>query len=526
MQFIYIDLLGPNKVKLIDKKEGGFAEVLILADGHGDPKHAFKVLKPNIKNLESVVTEVHSLSQLPTHPNVVEVAGYCESDVGAGILLRYYPSSLRAFMQEGARLRDKLVVAKQILHGLQQIHANGILHLDLKPDNVLISKEGTAAISDFGISKLFEKADLVKNPELNVSLPKISGTLLYMAPEQLVQSDVSVKTDVFAFGVLLYELVVGSLPWTAETVSDYAKCILYSRERFGLKERMSIPSWLRQLISACLAKAPENRPTVDSLLRGFASEGFSDPIAMHDEDIVVREVNRASLLAQAGNKEQAAEILVSALKTNPWNLTARINLAEISFAMGNVDDAIASARITLLLAPWNETKAKSEQALYLNLGLYLMTKSPREAYTVTSRSLEQFPDNWELMHNHAEACLLTSIDFADHREDSSTRVQEGLVFAEKALQSQPDDVPLRVTYAGLLRLSGQRDRFIPYINQLLNDAGSYSVATRLLFIDALIDEGELASAERQISELSKLDIFNGLLDGQRQRLARRRADSN
>lgn len=526
MQSIYIDLLGPDKVDLLDKKEGGFAEVLILANSHGEARHAFKVLKPNVDSHESVVTEVRALSRLPAHPNVVEVEGYSASDIGAGILLPYYPSSLRSFMQEGAGLQEKLVLAGQVLRGLQQIHASGILHLDLKPDNVLISGEGTAAVSDFGISKLLEKADLIGNPALSVSLPEISGTLLYMAPEQLVHADVSVKTDVFSFGVLLYELVVGRLPWAADTVRDYAKCILYARERFGLKERMSIPAWLRKIISACLAKAPANRPTVDVLVRSFASEGFNDPVELSDEDLAVREVNRASVLAQAGKHEDAAEILRGVLKTNPWNLTARINLAELSFATGKVLEAITSARLALQLAPWNGTEAPSEQVLYLNLALYLMTRDPREAYTVTSHALERFPNNWELMHNHAEACRLASIGYADHGEDGSARAHEGLAFAEKALRVRPDDVPLRVTYAGLLRLSGRREKFIPYINQLLHEAGSFSVATRLLFIDALIDEGELARAEQQVSELSALDEFNGLLDGQRQRLARKKAAGN
>ncbi|MHB1992475.1 protein kinase domain-containing protein [Metallibacterium scheffleri] len=524
MQSIYIELLGPGKVGLLDKKEGGFAEVLILANERGAPSHAFKILKQCVESPESVVAEVSALSRLPAHPHVVEVEGYSSSDVGPGILLPFYPSNLRSVMQSGLELREKLVIAEQLLRGLQHIHANGILHLDLKPDNVLISAKRDAAVSDFGISKLVEKPDLEGNPTLKVSLPNISGTLLYMAPEQLARADVSVKTDIFSFGVLLYELVVGRLPWDADTVQDYARCILYTHERFGLTERVSIPAWLQSTISACLAKAPSARPTVDTLLQSFLNEGFHQTVALDDEDLAIREVNRASVLAMAGKCDEATQILGNILRSNPWNLTARINLAELMFIMGRAGEAIASARLSLQLAPWGGSDAPSTQVLYLNLALYLMTEDPREAYRVTSHALERFPDNWELMHNHAEACRLVSIDCADRGDNVTQKIQEGLRFAERALSFRPDDTPLQVTYAGLLRLSGDREKFIPYINQLLHDAGSYSVATRLLFIDALIDEGELSRASDQISELATFEEFSGLLDEKKLRLARLRSN--
>lgn len=524
MQSIYVEILGPDQVRLLEKKEGGFAEVLILANEKGEPAYAFKVLKRGIESYESVVTEVSALGRLPAHPHVVAVEGYSPSDVGAGILLPYYPSNLRAVMRAGCGLNEGLVLAEQILRGLQHIHANGILHLDLKPDNVLISTERGVAVSDFGISKLLEKADLESNPALKVSVPSVSGTLLYMAPEQLAHAEVSAKTDIFSFGVLLYELVVGRLPWSGETIQDYARCILYAHEKFSLKERIAIPAWLRNLISACLAKSPSARPTISSLLQAFGSKGFHQTVRLSDEDLAVREGNRASVLAQAGNPEEAVQILKRILNANPWNLAARTNLAELMFAAGRVDDAIASARLSLQLAPWGGSDAPSTEVVYLNLSLYLLTKNPREAYRVTSHALERYPANWELMHNHAEACRLVAIDCADRSEEGKSEVQEGLRHAERALSIRPNDIPLRITYAGLLRLSGDREQFMPYINRLLHDAGSYSVATRILFIDALIDEGDLTRAKAQIDELSAFNEFAGLLAGQKQRLARRQGN--
>jgi len=466
MQSVYIEMLGPGQVGLVDKKEGGFAEVLILANEAGNPTYALKVLKRDVKSSESFVTEVNALARLSAHPNVVEVAGYSKSNLGPGILLPFYPSNLRSAMRRDCELKAKLVLAEQVLRGLQHIHANGILHLDLKPDNVLISASGDAAVSDFGISKLLAKPDLKTNPTLQVSLPGISGTLLYMAPEQLARSEVSVKTDIFSFGVLLYELVFDRLPWSADTVQDYARCILYAREQYPLKEPLRVPGWLRNVISACLAKAPSARPTVEALLQSFAEKGFHKKVTLSDEDVAVREVNRASVLVQAGKSEEATQILESVLRLNPWNLTARTNIAELMFAAGRLDDAIASARLSLELAPWGRTASASPEVLLLNLAFYLMARDPKDAYRVTSHALEKFPDNWELLHNHAEACRLIALD------DNSKRaalIAEGIRYAEAALQCRSGDEALRVTYARRLAVAERRQSSCGAIPESTNE---------------------------------------------------------
>ncbi len=512
-------MLGPGEVGLLDKKEGGFAEVLILANDAGEPTFAFKIPKEGVDASESVVAEVNALARLPAHSHVVEVAGYSKSEIGPGILLSYYPSNLRSAMLTNRQLKAKLVLVEQILQGLQHIHTNGILHLDLKPENVLISASGSAAISDFGISKLFAKPDLKKNPTLKVSLPSISGTLLYMAPEQLANSEVSIKTDIFSFGVLLYELVLGRLPWSADTVQDYAKCILYAREQYSFIERLRVPDWLRNLISACLAKAPSARPTVETLLHSLVNKGFHKVVALSDEDVAVREVNRASVLSQAGKSEEAMQILGGVLRLNPWNLTARTNIAELMFSAGRIDDAIASARLSLELAPWGRTDTDSPEVLLLNLAFYLLSKDPRGAYRVTSHALERFPDNWELLHNHAEACRIML------PEDGSERtalIAEGLEHAEAALRSRSNDEALRVTYAGLLWKSGDRARAVPYLNQLMKDVGDHNAAARMLHIDALIDDGNLDVAEQQIEAMQCVPELRKLLEHRQKTIAARR----
>lgn len=99
MQSIYVEVLGPRKVGLLGKMDGGFAQVLILANENGAPSYAFKVLKQSVGSAESVVTEINALSRLPAHPHVVEVMGYSPADVGAGILLTYRTGGVRCIQE-------------------------------------------------------------------------------------------------------------------------------------------------------------------------------------------------------------------------------------------------------------------------------------------------------------------------------------------------------------------------------------------------------------------------------------------
>jgi hypothetical protein len=108
MQSVYIELLGPRSVGLLDKKYGGFAEVLILSTDGGGPSHAFKLLKQDIGPTDSVITEINVLSRLPPHPHVVEVEGYSKSDFGSGILFAYFPSNLRSVMRSSSSLKEKI----------------------------------------------------------------------------------------------------------------------------------------------------------------------------------------------------------------------------------------------------------------------------------------------------------------------------------------------------------------------------------------------------------------------------------
>lgn len=515
MKDIWIEILGPGRCTIVDKKQGGFGVVLILSQDGKSPSHAVKLIRINEDSQVSLSSEVARLASLSPHRNIVEIEACTATELGTGILMPYYPSSMRDLIRDRANVDVVLSKAVQMAQGLQHLHEHEVLHLDLKPENVLLASDGTPALSDFGLSKVVARPDLKKNPTLEVAMPTISGTLLYMAPEQLLATVVSVKTDVFAFGVVLYEAVTGHLPFSGDTVRDYAGSVLHSPVRFSVLERLRLPGWLRNLIMQTLDKSPANRPLPAEIAEIMHTHkcGFSQ--RLEDDDRVTREINRAGALSAVGDNQGALSLLQAVITRDPWNLTARINLAEVYFAMGNIDKAIESGQIAYELIPWCAGHTGSEQVLYLNLSLYLMTRDPRRSYFLTKRALGLYPKNWELLHNHAEACRLIGIDSPS---TSSATVEEGISCAERALASNPKDESLRITYAGLLRLSKHRERFIPYLNELMKEVGDHCVAARLLFLEAHIDEGNLDFVERQFKELSKFTEFNGLLEGVKRRV--------
>jgi serine/threonine protein kinase len=514
---IYIELLGPQKVQITDIKEGGFALILIVSEGQKGVQHSFKILKKQISSQETMKTELLALSRLEAHPNVVEIEGYSNSDIGYGILMPYYPTDLSSLLSKGLDLELKLNLLAQTLNGLGHLHRNGILHLDLKPGNILLDNIGNAAVTDFGISTLFEKVDIKKNKNLSIKLPDISGTLLYMAPEQLVGHSVSVATDIFSFGTLAYQLLTGDLPWKASTAEQYAQGILNSSIDLGAINNPSIPKWASNIVKACLNKDPERRPSVPELLACFSKEMFDPNFEIDDEDFLNREVNRASVLVNAGDTIESEKILRDVLSLNPWHATARVNFAELLFIQGAVSQAIVAGKLAISIAEWSRIPAAP--VLYLNLSFYLMIENPIDALRVVEQGLTLYPDNWELLHNHAEASRLAYFELTEgHSTRAKRQLADGIRSAERALKLMPRDVSLRETYAGLLRNAGERDKFVACMNGLLEDAAESSIQTRLLYIDGLLDDGALNQASKQIDEISKFDEFRGLLDSRRERL--------
>jgi serine/threonine protein kinase/tetratricopeptide (TPR) repeat protein len=246
---------------------GGMGEVYKARDTRLGRDVAIKVLPPNFaadaERLKRFEREAKATAAL-SHPNILDV-----HDVG---IHEGSPYLVEEFL-EGESLRDRLTrgpvlvreavaMAVQIAHGLAAAHEKSVVHRDLKPANLFITKDGVVKIIDFGLAKLVVNAPagevetLTHVPTGATEAGRVLGTVAYMAPEQARGTAVDQRADVFAFGVVLYEMVAGERPFRGPTATDTVAAILKDDPP---PLPALVPTALAAVIERCLAKDPGQR---------------------------------------------------------------------------------------------------------------------------------------------------------------------------------------------------------------------------------------------------------------------------
>jgi len=202
--------------RVVDKLGGGGMGVVYKAvDLRLDRFVALKFLPPSLTRDEEsnrrFVQEARAASALD-HQNICTIHEIDEAPDGAVFLtMAYYDGeTLKRRLANGPLPLDEAIdVATQVLRGLSKAHESGIVHRDIKPANLMVTKDGTIKILDFGLAKLIGPSDVTRT---GVTV----GTVAYMAPEQLLGQDVDARADLWAVGIVLYELLSGRHPFPTE----------------------------------------------------------------------------------------------------------------------------------------------------------------------------------------------------------------------------------------------------------------------------------------------------------------------
>jgi serine/threonine-protein kinase len=241
---------------------GGMGEVFLAWDERLGRRVALKRIRSDStvrRERERLRREARAAAQL-SHPAVVQVYDLVEDAAGDVIVLEYVEGkTLRELLEKGPpSVFLVLQLAREIAEGLAAAHAAGLIHRDLKAENVMVTREGRAKILDFGLAK-----PVVLEPQSGESLTApgvLVGTFHAMSPEQARGGEVDARSDLFSFGVLLYELLTGRSPFRGSDCFDsLQKVCSYDPPRVATL-RPEIPSALASLVDCLLAKHRNERP--------------------------------------------------------------------------------------------------------------------------------------------------------------------------------------------------------------------------------------------------------------------------
>ena len=243
--------------------EGGMGRVLHARDTQLGREVAIKVIDSEILENEQARArfslEARSLAAIQ-HRNVATIYRFEESgDVPFLAMEMLRGQTLGDRLKQGSLVASEIAsVALDLARGMEAAHARGVLHRDLKPANVFLETDGTAKILDFGLAKTHRSTELTLAPTLTVT-GQVLGTYPYMSPEQLRGEELDGGGDLWAFGCLLYEMVVGTRAFDAQSGPALAAQILEGEPKWdSLGSTASGP--LFRLVKRCLARDPENRP--------------------------------------------------------------------------------------------------------------------------------------------------------------------------------------------------------------------------------------------------------------------------
>ncbi|HPC81779.1 MAG TPA: serine/threonine-protein kinase [Thermoanaerobaculaceae bacterium] len=242
---------------------GGMGEVFRARDERLGREVAVKVIHTRAASdteaLALFEREARTLAAL-SHPNIMSIFDFGASGGHTYAVMELLEGSNLRQRMDGRALpwRTAVAVAMGVCRGLAAAHAKGVVHRDLKPENVFVQLDGQVKILDFGLAHLEVEA-LEPGPR-RLGQDGFVGSKLYMAPEQICRRPVDSRTDIFAVGMLLYEMLAGSHPFPYLSVSETMAAILREDPRPLGSFGKVLPAPLVQLVHACLAKDPDRRP--------------------------------------------------------------------------------------------------------------------------------------------------------------------------------------------------------------------------------------------------------------------------
>ena len=269
---------------------GGMADVYKAHDTILDRMVAVKILHAQLANdeefLEKFRLEAKGAARL-SHPNIVGIYDVGHDADKHYIVMEYIAGETlkKKVQREGClSVEEALRIAKEIARALREAHANNLVHCDIKPHNILVTPDGRVKVADFGIARAVTSSTMTYNGN-------VIGSVHYFSPEQAKGTKVTPKSDIYSLGVVLYEMLTGSLPFTGETTVSIALKHLQEEPKPICQHNHKLPTMVEAIVQKAMAKEPGDRPSSDEMIEdiqhterflgfeGGFETGESDPFA-------------------------------------------------------------------------------------------------------------------------------------------------------------------------------------------------------------------------------------------------------
>ncbi len=288
MSFNVGENVGPYRI-IEQLGQGGMATVYKAYHAALDRYVAIKALHPAFGEDPSFLArfqrEARVVARLE-HPNVVPVYDYAEHEGRPYLVMKFIEGdTLKARLSQGPLSSDEInKVVDSVGAALGYAHKQGVLHRDIKPSNVLLANDGQIYLADFGLARIAQSG------ESTLSSDMIMGTPQYISPEQAMgKKDLDEGTDIYSFGVMLYEIVVGQVPFNADTPFSIIHDHIYSPLPMPRDINPKIPERVERVLLKALAKERADRyPDVASLVTAFKGAWMEAGVPMQGTAITMR----------------------------------------------------------------------------------------------------------------------------------------------------------------------------------------------------------------------------------------------
>ena len=272
-----------NKGRLIGERyeiislvgSGGMADVYKAMDTRLGRQVAIKVLKEEYSSDKNFVSKFRAEAQAAavlSHPNIVNVYDVGEDEGLHYIVMELVEGiTLKKFIERKGKLelKEAVGIAIQIAQGMEAAHANHIIHRDIKPQNIIISKEGKVKVTDFGIAKAATSNTIAAGQAV--------GSVHYISPEQARGGYSDEKSDIYSLGVTLYEMISGKMPFAADNTVSVA-LLHINEEAVPLRELdPEVPASIEKIVQKCMQKKPERRYLTATELIADLKKAIAEP---------------------------------------------------------------------------------------------------------------------------------------------------------------------------------------------------------------------------------------------------------